>query len=189
MGTLIVAALSLAMSAVALGWQIASHFLGGARVRCELSLAVHDDSEPIPAIIATLAKRKGTNLQFLEAGSEDYAHDAFHIVVRNCGRSPVSVSSPYISAGRGYSGAGRERVKCLGFQMTGDTCRLEPGEAKTWLMPMWEVIDHIRDGHPAGSVTCRAAVLLGTGRWVKAKRANTWRMPAGMTQLRPDPSV
>ncbi|MFH8492205.1 hypothetical protein [Streptomyces longisporoflavus] len=186
--TLIVAALSLVMSAVTLSWQVASHLLAGARVRCELSLAIHDDSDPVPSIVATVADRKKTNLEGLQTeDSQIYVHDAFSIVVRNRGRSPVSVSSPYLSVGRGYWGASPLRVRYLGFQMIAGTCRLEPGEAKTWLVPMWDVIDSIRENHPERPVTCRAAVLLGTGRWVKARRANTWTVPAEMTQLRPNP--
>ncbi|MFD9637574.1 hypothetical protein [Streptomyces violascens] len=165
METLIVAALSLAMSAVALGWQVASHFLGGARVRCELSLAIHDNGDPIPSIVATVADRKNTNLEGLRAENpETYPHDAFSIAVRNCGRSPVSVSSPSLTVGRGCWGSSPSHVRCLGFQMSGDTCRLDPGEVKTWLLPMWEVIGEIRESHPGRPINCRAAVLLGTGR-------------------------
>ncbi|GDY70669.1 hypothetical protein SAV31267_001540 [Streptomyces avermitilis] len=71
--------------------------------------------------------------------------------------------------------------------MHGSVCRLEPGEAKTWLLPMWEIIDAIRASRPGESLTCRAAVLLGTGRWVKGKRTNSWQVPVGMTGLRQSP--
>lgn len=185
---LIVATLSLLTSAVALGWQVVSHILSGARVRCELSVAVHDGETPTPWVISTVADRKKTDLSGLQAeGSETCVHDAFSVVIRNCGRAAVSVNRPCITYGhRASRAAFGPHVTPLDFQMEGHMCRLEPGEAKTWLIPMWEVVEQMRTNCPGVPVTCRATVLLGTGRWIKGRRANMWTVPPRMTSLRGD---
>ncbi|MGW6523751.1 hypothetical protein [Streptomyces sp. NPDC054962] len=182
----VVAALSLAVSVVSLSWQVVSHFLSGARVRCELSIAIHDDENPIPSIVSEVVDRSTTDLQRIQgADFETYVHDAFSVVVRNTGREPVSVGVPYISdRRRSYWGGAPARVRAVDFAMAGSICRLEPGEAKTWLLPMWEIINKMRATHPGEALSCRAVVLLGTGRWVKGKRTNTWHVPVGMTRLR-----
>ncbi|GAA4314823.1 hypothetical protein GCM10023086_36300 [Streptomyces venetus] len=185
-GAFAVAALSLAVSTVSLSWQVASHFLSGARVRCELSISIHDGREPVPSIVSEVVDRTTTDMQRVQGAEfESYVHDAFSVVVRNTGRGPVSVRVPCISDGRhSYWGGAPSRVRAVDFTMQGSVCRLEPGEAKTWLLPMWEIIDAIRASRPGEPLACRAAVLLGTGRWVKGSRANSWHLPAGMTRLR-----
>lgn len=185
-GAFAVAALSLAVSTVSLSWQVASHFLNGARVRCELSIAIHDDGDPVPSIVSEVVDRTTTDLQRIQGSEfESHVHDAFSVVVRNTGRAPVRLHVPCISDRRhSYWGGAPARVRAVDFTMHGSVCRLEPGEAKTWLLPMWEIIDTIRASHPGEPLTCRAAVLLGTGRWVKGSGANSWHVPAGMTSLR-----
>ncbi len=186
---LTVAALSLAVATVSLSWQVASHFLSGARVRCELSIAIHDDGDPIPSIASEVVDRSTTDLQSIQgADFATFVHDAFSVVVRNTGRGPVSVRVPCISdRRRSYWGGTPSRVRAVDFTMHGNVCRLEPGEAKTWLLPMWEIINEMRASRPDEPLTCRAAVLLGTGRWVKCKRTNSWLVPVGMTKLRQIP--
>lgn len=185
-GAFAVAALSLAVSAVSLSWQVASHFLSGARVCCELSIAIHDDGDPAPSIVSELVDRTTTDLQRVQGAEfETYVHDAFSVVVRNTGRGAVSVRVPCISdRRRSYWGGAPSRVRAVDFTMHGSVCRLEPGEVKTWLLPMSEIIEAIRASRPDEPLTCRAAVLLGTGKWVKGSRANSWHVPAGMTNLR-----
>src|SRR5262249_39181944 len=59
--------LGLVTSSGSLGWQFVNHRLTGARVRCELRLALHDDKDPAGTLDA-LASGSGTELGHAETG-------------------------------------------------------------------------------------------------------------------------
>jgi len=177
----VLAILGLVTSAVSLAWQFITHRLTGARVRCEFRLAVHDEGNPA-GTIDYLASDRDTDLAFLlNIDRNEYPHEAALITVRNRGRTAVSVHSPVLLFGRGhYSGVG---TRAQGFDMPTGFCRLEPGEAKQWLTPLWPSLEDYRDTHPDTAVTVRAAVQLGTGRWSRSPRWNRWTIPPGVLTL------
>jgi hypothetical protein len=172
----VLAVLGLLTSAGSLVWQFITHRLTGARVRCELRLALHNDHSPAGTLDWLAASRM--DLRFLpDADRTEFPHEAALITVRNCGRTPVSVHFPVLHWGRNqYSGVG---TRAQGFDMPAGFCRLEPGEAKQWLTPLWPSLKQYRDAHPDAAVTVRAAVQLGTGRWCRSPSRNCWTVPAG----------
>lgn len=162
----VLAVLGLVTSAASLVWQFITHRLTGSRVRCELRLAVHDDANPA-GTLDTLALGSRTNLTFLlNAERDEFRHESALITVRNRGRTAVSVHYPVLHWGHGrYSGVG---TWSQGFEMPTGFCRLEPGEAKQWLTPIWPSLKQYRDAHPHAAVIVRAAVQLGTGHWCRS---------------------
>lgn len=146
------AVLGLMTSVASLGWQLINHRLTGARVRCELRLAVHDDGNPA-GTIDTMADRSLTDLKFLleDVDRNDFPHEAALITVRNCGRTPVSVHYPGLDCGDFRGGVG---TTPRGFEMPTGFCKLEPGEAKQWLTPLWPSLKQYRDAHPGPRSLC-----------------------------------
>jgi hypothetical protein len=170
----------LVVAAGSLGWQFINHRLTGARVRCELRLALHDDRNPA-GTYDLLASGSRTGLAaFLDADRDEFPHEAALITVRNRGRTAVSVHYPVLDWG---DSAGGVETAARGFEMPTGFCRLEPGEAKQWLTPLWPSLKQYRDAHPEAAVTVRAAVQLGTGRWCRSSRRNSWTIPAGISSL------
>jgi hypothetical protein len=148
-----------------LGWQFINHHLTGARVRCELRLALHDDRNPA-GTHDLLASGSRTDLRWvLNVDRDEFPHEAALITVRNRGRTAVSVHYPVLDWGASRGGVG---TVARGFEMPTGFCRLEPGEAKQWLTPLWPSLAEHRDAHPEAAVTVRAAVQLGTGRWCRS---------------------
>jgi hypothetical protein len=104
----------LTVSIGSLGWQFATYRLTGARVRCELRLALCTDSNPA-GTLENLAER-GDRLQWvLGADRDESPHEAALITVRNLGLTAVSVQHPGLLIGTHHGGEGttRHAVGCL----------------------------------------------------------------------------
>ncbi|GAA0382632.1 hypothetical protein Acor_57430 [Acrocarpospora corrugata] len=177
----VLAVLGLLTSATSLMWQFVNHRLTGARIRCELRLALYDEADP-SGTLDVPAHRSHTDLAWvLEADREEFPHEGALITVRNRGRTAVSVHFPVLTwDGHHYSGVGTQP---RGFDMPTGFCRLEPGEAKQWLTPIWASLHDYRTANPEALVTVRAAVQLGTGRWCRSARRNAWIVPPGVTSF------
>lgn len=167
----------------ALGWQLTTYRLTGARVRCELRLALHNDTNPA-GTHDDLASRDDRLEWVLRVNRSEFPHEAALITVRNRGRTAVSVHYPVLDFGRPYRGG--VGTTAQGFEMPTGFCRLDPGEAKCWLTPIWPTLEFYqteRGLNRGVPLVMRAAVQLGTGRWCLSSRRNSWVIPAGVSSL------
>lgn len=160
--TLLVAILGVALATLSLGWQAASFFLSGSRVRAKLQQAFIGRAGAVTAPLdAAPAAIKNTIAQ-------GFTQPALAIVVTNRGRLPAEVAGWSISFENefGYSNPTDPINPPLPY-------RLEGGTSKTWYArgdDLSRVVAGSKKPEQRGLVA-RGYVSLGTGRRVKAKGA------------------
>lgn len=177
---LIVSILSFATAMVALGWQIAKHFLDGGRVRVYLNTAIWEPE------FMLMTNRSGR----FALQNDGHAHSVTHgralelaqLVVENPGRVPVTIYSPGLSV----SGHGKKDHSIVPrmFQTKGafgpeeavsDTVvRLEPYGRVTFLLDYWSVIPSLLKEAPKGRVVVRGYV--GVAGRTKRPQMSTWKL-------------
>lgn len=186
-GTLSMAVLGLLLSAISLGWQVASHFLTAGRVRCELwvgrSGSGSFQSGPGYNLTSSPAHIDHAYTSYTpEADRTEYPHEVLIIKVSNVGRTPVTVTWPSAYFKRNAIwGIG---TSPLGFEMTGSYYMLGPGETRDWVMPLWPAVLKFRAQHPDTPVVIRAHIGLGQrGRRRLSPRRNALTLSADAAPL------
>jgi len=117
----ILAVLGLVTSAASLAWRFITRRLAGARVRCELGLALRDDGNPA-GTAGCPASGPDAGLAFLlGADRSEFPRGAALVAVSYRGRAAVSVRSPVLQWGRGHCGGMGTRAR--GFEMPAGFCR------------------------------------------------------------------
>lgn len=152
-----------ALSALSLGWQIASWLLSAGRVRATLRYGVlgmggvvlrDADGGSAPVTVDDL-QRQGAN-----------GPDVLAVKVSNIGRAPVTVASysvRHVASGMSFVPIGEAMGPALPH-------RMEPGESKTWLAQMDTVraLVHASQVIRGGSLV-NMTVELGTGKIVTTR--------------------
>lgn len=154
-----VSAVSLAVSCLSLGWQIASWLMSAGRVRVELKHGLINSGA---AFLGPVGK-KGTlrNLTSLR-GQGVTGQEVLAIEVVNVGRAPVTVTK-YGATLRGAEVSVTPVHDTIGKSLP---FRLEPGESETWAIDITSVRALVHAGQvlePGARNICMTADL-GTGK-------------------------
>lgn len=177
---LIVSILSFATAMVALGWQIAKHFLDGGRVKVYLNTAIWEPE------VMLMTNRSGR----FALQNDHHAHGITHgralelaqLVVENPGRVPVTIYSPSLS----FSGHGKKdhsvgpRMFKTGGSFGADEAvsnavvRLEPFGRVTFLLDYWSVMPNLLKKAPKGQVVVRGYV--GVAGRTKRPQKSGWNL-------------
>lgn len=185
---LVVSLLSFATALVALGWQVAKHFLDGGRVRVYLNTAVLEPQ----IMLATNRDGRFTFRNDSAARGVAYgrALELAQLVVENPGRVPVTVYSPGLS----FSGHGKKNHSLVPRMfategsfgpdeaVTDTVVRLEPYARVTFLLDYWSVMPNLLKEAPRESVFVRGFVGVAgrTKRPQKSSWTRRWRIHKGM---------
>ncbi|GAA4726316.1 hypothetical protein GCM10023350_06310 [Nocardioides endophyticus] len=155
----VLAILSLVVSAISLTWQVVQHNLSGARVKVELLLGAMRGSQLVSGPFHTV------RLEDLA----DQGFDSFVVVVRgrNRGRMPVDVTGfdVAIDSGASFGFPGWNINPTLPH-------RLEPGSSATFCIPLENIDKLVRvSNQTLGSTRLvRGRLDLGTGQTVVSKK-------------------
>lgn len=180
MWALIVSILSFTIAMVALGWQIAKHFLDGGRVRVYLNTAIWEPE------FMLLTNRSGRfalqNDHHARSVTYGRALELAQLVVENPGRVPVTIYSPGLT----ISGHGKKNHSIVPrmFKTEGsfgpdeavsDTVvRLEPYGRVTFLLDHWSVMPSLLKESPKGQVIVRGYV--GVAGRTKRPQKSSWKL-------------
>jgi hypothetical protein len=185
---LIVSLLSFAIALVALGWQIAKHFLDGGRVRVYLNTAI---LEPEFRIVTNRSGRFVLqNDDAARTVSRGGGLELAQLVVENPGRIPVTIYSPGLS----FSGHGKKdhtispRTFSTGDAFGPDSAaresvvRLEPYGRVTFLLDYWSLMPKLLEDAPKGQAYVRGCVGVAgrTKRTQKSSWRRRWKITRGM---------
>jgi hypothetical protein len=150
--TLVIAVFGAVTGAASLGWSVASHVLTGGRVKVELLAAWSGEG----TMLTTPLKRTP-----MVPDRRFVFEPHLAVRVRNTGRLPVAVEQWGISLGPVSVGHAQHRANEPVPKV------LNPGESKTWLVPLEDVVKAAAAiEHATGQRTgaFRAKVSLGTGK-------------------------
>jgi len=128
--TLVIAITGLGLSALSIGWQAASFFLSGPRVRVHLQEGLRGLGGVVLASPSVYTEEGGAALERLGFGEPILA-----VIVVNRGRLPATVGNWSIRFGNGaaYQNPGDPRNPALPY-------RLEPFTSDSWYAPL----DHLQ---------------------------------------------
>ncbi len=163
---IVVAILSLVLAALSLGWQAATFFLEGGRVK-----ATFNGGFVGSGMVVTVAPDKFADPDTIEfMRSQGYANPVASVQVRNVGRMPVTITSWSVVA---YPG--KTALQPVG-QSIGPSLphRLDAGESAIWAVDFRAVYAMLKTTAtvlklPEGGMRAKATVSLGDGRTVNAK--------------------
>ncbi|WP_223692776.1 hypothetical protein [Leifsonia poae] len=184
---LIVSSFSFAIALIALGWQVAKHFLDGGRVRVYLNTCVLE-----PEFMLSTNRSGRFALQndvTARSVTDGRALELAQLVVENPGRVSVTIYSPGLS----FSGHGKKNHSIVprmfetgpSFgpdQAVVDTVvRLEPYGRVTFLLDYWSVMSTLLKDAPRGNVAVRGFVGVAgrTKRPQRSSRKRRWRIAKG----------
>lgn len=164
---LLVACLSLVLSGLALGWQVALFLLNGGRVRTQLKHGVFGQGR----VAAGPVKMDGQRLQLSSLRAQGWTGpEVLGVEVTNTGRARVQITAFGIRQGRkgiaAYYPSGNSYSPTL-------PAWIEPGSSSTWYA---ELQDGAALIHATGRVgrrgvnELRMTITLGTGKAIVTRR-------------------
>lgn len=179
---LVVAGASFLIAALALGWQVAKHFLDGGRVKVFLNSAIWHPGYRI------LTRRSGhwELVKETEGMMREYFEVA-QVVVENPSRIPVTIHTPSLDV-RGIERSKRSltprmfALEDFGAESatTAPVVRVEPYDRVTFVMDYWSVVPGLLKKAGSGGLELRAMVsVAGRARPQRSKRKLRWRIPQG----------
>lgn len=166
-GTLLIAALSLILSGLSLGWQIAQWLLSAGRAKATL---MHGMMQGPGAYVGAVGKTgKGFDLKNLKRQGIDGV-EVIGIQVTNHGRSPVAVEAVSVSP-LGGSMQFLPAGQCVGPDFTHV---IEPGTNASWYVPADRAIALAEASRQVAHEDVKAVYMtatLGTGKTVRTPRS------------------
>lgn len=159
--TLVVAIVGVSLAFLSLGWQAATFYLSGGRVRLELRRGALQRGPG--GTIRSTAPLKASARQMGLLRDQGFTEEVLVVVVRNRGRLPISIEdvSAMTSDGWGFQRLDDPENPTLPY-------RLQGGAKEAWhveLRPFQMVVDGDGKARRAWMV-----VELGTGKMVRTKR-------------------
>lgn len=177
---IIVSSSSFVLAVIALGWQIAKHFLDGGRVRVYLNTAILE-----PDYVLTVNRSGRHVMKDAEAARHvrlGGALELAQLVVENPGKVPVTIYSP----GLRVTGHGKKshtftpRMYTLGEGFGPDEAttktvvRLEPYGRVTFLLDYWGAVRGVLKSAEVDSISVRGYVGVA-GRTKRPQKSSWWK--------------
>jgi hypothetical protein len=160
--TLGIAAAGLALAGLSLGWQAATFFMSGPRVKASLSEGFRG---PLGVMIAPPAVYTDEGLAALE--QQGYTEHVVSVTATNKGRLPTTVRSWSLHFGNRaiFNNPQDSRNPALPH-------RLEPHTAETWYAPLEDIVPFVEvfTDQSDHARTIRAAIAVATGETVMSRQ-------------------